>query len=596
MPEGRPKLLVITGPRVHAAEISAALGPHFDVRCVDPRRALDEIKSGRYQVIMAESDDFLPLERELVGQQSNMLLSALGEGVCLADGEGRVVWSNPRFSGYDSQLAARIGAVCRQAVRWMAEQSPENPQDGRNSPRGRRYDVASADGSRSYEVMVSPVVEGPADMAGGFVPRHVAAVVWDVTPVRRQQQKQAAIDSAGAELVRLDAEAIRKLHTGDRLRVLEEKIVRFAHDLLSFDHFAIRLIDERSNKLELVMSRGLPSAAMEVELLARREGNGISGFVAATGRSYICHDTNTDPRYVIGIEGCRSSLTIPLVMHGKTIGIFNVESSKPNAFTEEDRQYGEAFANHIALALHMLNLLVVERVETGQTVGHTVEDELKGPIAELSADIARLKKLSAGFDPAFVRLLDRVIGEVESLQRRVKDVTSGPQTVLGSEKALSDATVDPVIVGKRILVADDEPRIRQIIRDVLRSRGADVVICENGETAIAALTKIGPAGLSPAGPGNERSVGPSASGPSGPVRYDLLISDIKLPDRTGYEIFAEARKVHPTLPVILMTGFGYDPHHSIVRASQEGLQCVLFKPFQAERLIEEVHKALDKKL
>jgi DNA-binding NtrC family response regulator len=44
-----------------------------------------------------------------------------------------------------------------------------------------------------------------------------------------------------------------------------------------------------------------------------------------------------------------------------------------------------------------------------------------------------------------------------------------------------------------------------------------------------------------------------------------------------------------------MTGFGYDPHHSIVRASQEGLQCVLFKPFQAERLIEEVHKALSKR-
>jgi DNA-binding NtrC family response regulator len=46
------------------------------------------------------------------------------------------------------------------------------------------------------------------------------------------------------------------------------------------------------------------------------------------------------------------------------------------------------------------------------------------------------------------------------------------------------------------------------------------------------------------------------------------------------------------IPVILMTGFGYDPHHSIVRASQEGLQCVLFKPFQIDRLMEEVRKAL----
>jgi DNA-binding NtrC family response regulator len=41
-----------------------------------------------------------------------------------------------------------------------------------------------------------------------------------------------------------------------------------------------------------------------------------------------------------------------------------------------------------------------------------------------------------------------------------------------------------------------------------------------------------------------------------------------------------------------MTGFGYDPNHSIVRASREGLATVLFKPFKIEQLLEEVHKAL----
>jgi DNA-binding NtrC family response regulator len=48
----------------------------------------------------------------------------------------------------------------------------------------------------------------------------------------------------------------------------------------------------------------------------------------------------------------------------------------------------------------------------------------------------------------------------------------------------------------------------------------------------------------------------------------------------------------PQTPVILMTGFGYDPSHSIVRASQEGLQSVLFKPFQVDRLLAEARKAL----
>jgi DNA-binding NtrC family response regulator len=41
-----------------------------------------------------------------------------------------------------------------------------------------------------------------------------------------------------------------------------------------------------------------------------------------------------------------------------------------------------------------------------------------------------------------------------------------------------------------------------------------------------------------------------------------------------------------------MTGFGYDPSHSIVKARQQGLQTVLYKPFRADRLIEAVQQAL----
>ena len=41
-----------------------------------------------------------------------------------------------------------------------------------------------------------------------------------------------------------------------------------------------------------------------------------------------------------------------------------------------------------------------------------------------------------------------------------------------------------------------------------------------------------------------------------------------------------------------MTGFGWDPTHSIVKARQEGLQTVLYKPFRADRLMEAVEQAL----
>jgi FixJ family two-component response regulator len=46
--------------------------------------------------------------------------------------------------------------------------------------------------------------------------------------------------------------------------------------------------------------------------------------------------------------------------------------------------------------------------------------------------------------------------------------------------------------------------------------------------------------------------------------------------------------------VILITGFGYDPSHSIVRARKEGLAAVLMKPFKVKQLLDECRSALQR--
>ena len=74
--------------------------------------------------------------------------------------------------------------------------------------------------------------------------------------------------------------------------------------------------------------------------------------------------------------------------------------------------------------------------------------------------------------------------------------------------------------------------------------------------------------------------------------YSAALVDIRLPDLDGYETYKRLREVQPDVPIILMTGFGWDPSHSIVKARQEGLQTVLYKPFRADRLMEAVEQAL----
>ena len=44
--------------------------------------------------------------------------------------------------------------------------------------------------------------------------------------------------------------------------------------------------------------------------------------------------------------------------------------------------------------------------------------------------------------------------------------------------------------------------------------------------------------------------------------------------------------------MILITGFGYDPNHAIVRANRQGLAGVLFKPFKVDQLLDEARHAL----
>ena len=74
--------------------------------------------------------------------------------------------------------------------------------------------------------------------------------------------------------------------------------------------------------------------------------------------------------------------------------------------------------------------------------------------------------------------------------------------------------------------------------------------------------------------------------------YDVIIADIRLPDMTGYELLLKLQEIIDPVPLVLMTGFGYDPGHSIVKARQAGLPLygVLYKPFRLDQLLDTVER------
>jgi CheY-like chemotaxis protein len=519
-------------------------------------KAIDALRQDHFTAIFSDSADFLPLERALVSQQANLILNTIGEGVCIVDAEARCNWMNKKMQAWPAKVHEKIRRTCQEAFDlFTKQQSPQTP-DSPPTSRSKRY-VLNVDDQQYLEMIASPVINPAMQVV------QVVAVVWDATGTRRLQQKIDAIDRAGRELVRLESESLSKLNVGERLKLLEEKIIGFTRELMHFDHFAIRLLDRRSNKLEMVISAGLPNDALNIDLFAESEGNGISGYVAASGRSYICPDVERDPRYVFGLDQAKSSLTVPLTLHDRVIGIFNIESRQRAAFNEDDRQFAEIFGRYVAIALNILDLMVFERVSTSHTVADTVCSEVAGPLNDIMSDASSLIEEYIGHDELRQKL-QQILDNVTNIRRCLRQAAEGPNTVLGAGEIKGEQ--DPVLGGAEILVADDEPNIRATLSDVLRKYGANVTVATNGSDAVNQL--------------EARS-------------FALVVSDIKMPDKTGYEVFAAARKKYQTIPVILMTGFGYDPNHSIVRASQEGLQAVLFKPFKVEQLLAEVRKALN---
>ena len=527
--------------------------------------AIESLRHEHFDAIFSDSADFLPLERALVSQQANLILNTIGEGVCIVDGEARCNWMNKKMQAWPARVHETIRRTCQEAFELFRTQvSPGTPAETA-APllfnRSKRYALNIED-QQFLEMIASPVIAPDGQLV------QVVAVIWDATGTRRLQQKIDAIDKAGSELVRLEGDALSKLNVGQRLKLLEEKIIRYTRDLMHFDHFAIRLLDRKNKKLELVISVGLPPEAQSVELFAEAEGNGISGYVGATGRSYICPDVERDPRYVLGLDQAKSSLTVPLRLHDKVIGIFNIESRHRAAFNEDDRQFAEIFGRYVAIALNILDLMIVERVGTAHKVADDVCAEVAGPLNDIMSDASGLMEDYIGNDDLRCKL-QTILGNVQSIRKMLRQVAEGTNTTVLGAGDVKHQCEDPIIKGTHILVADDEPNLRTTISDVLRKYQATVTLAASGCEAIEKIENQTP--------GNE---------------FDLVISDIKMPDKTGYYVFAAVRRRDHVAPVILMTGFGYDPNHSIVRASQEGLQAVLFKPFKVEQLLVEIRKAL----
>jgi DNA-binding response OmpR family regulator len=105
----------------------------------------------------------------------------------------------------------------------------------------------------------------------------------------------------------------------------------------------------------------------------------------------------------------------------------------------------------------------------------------------------------------------------------------------------------------RILVVDDDFQMREMLGVILERKGYDVKTASDGKAALQLQRK---------------------------KPFDIVITDIIMPEKEGLETISELRRGYPQLKIIAISGGGsYEPEEYLELASQVGADRVLAKPF-----------------
>lgn len=554
---GKRKILVIADDQAAA---QSRFGDDCEVVCINnPVKALPYLGQGIDGVYVAAEHlhATLPVGKLL---QNERILECMPDGVVLLDSDNRIIWGNGRlreWCGRESVIDENFYAVLGSPEILGPDFCPFHTALATGAASSSTLRSAE---NKYYRVHAAPLIEAEGPV------RNLVVTIRDVTSEALQQQKLAAIHQAGIQLANLTPDELYSMAVDERIELLKQNILHYTQDLLNFDVVEIRLLDSKTGKLEPLLAEGMSPEAAGRELSAQPQGNGVTGFVAATGKSYLCEDTTEDPLYLEGARGAKSSLTVPLILHDEVIGTFNVESPEPGAFTDSDLQFLEIFSRDVAVSLNTLELLVAEKATTAAESVDAIHSAVALPVDEILNDAVNVMKLYIGHEPEIAERLQHILRNARDIKQLIQKVGQN----MAPATALPHPQEDrPKLRGLQVLVVDADESVRSAAHNLLERYGCVVEAAHDGGEAtymVRSLTE---------GDG-----------------YDVILSDVRLPDMTGYEFMLKLQDIMLHVPLVLMTGFGYDPGHSIVKARQAGLQSVLYKPFRLDQLLDTIEKTV----
>ena len=556
----RPKVLCLGGSHDTQVDLRKRFGEEVEVVDVSPARALSHLGSGDYIGIYADADHFAEVVDVARLVQNERILQGMPDGVVLLGDDNTVLWGNGRlreWTGRDDIVGANFYDVMGTPEILGPDFCPFQTALATSKPSGSTLRCFQ---NRYMRVHVAPVI-GPEG-----TPQHLVVSIREVTEEVLQQQKLSAIHQAGIELADLTTDEVAKMSMEERIELLRANILHCTQDVLHYNVVEIRMLDPQTRILEPVLAEGMTPEAANRVLHAGMVGNGVTGYVAATGKSYLCEDTSEDPLYLEGAAGARSSLTVPLMMHERVTGTLNVESPEPRAFSESDLQFLEIFARDVGMALNTLELLAAERATTAAASVEAIHSAVALPVDDILNDAVNVMERYIGHEPEVVQRLQQILRNARDIKQVIQKVGQS-MAPTEAQPGVVRCEPRPLLVGRRVLVVDADESVRSAAHALLERYRCIVETAHDGSEAQFMVRSL-----------------------SADQHYDAIIADIRLPDMSGFDLLLKLKDMLGVVPMALMTGFGYDPGHSIVKARQAGLKAVLYKPFRLDQLLEAVEQ------
>ncbi|MGD0914874.1 MAG: GAF domain-containing protein [Thermodesulfobacteriota bacterium] len=139
---------------------------------------------------------------------------------------------------------------------------------------------------------------------------------------------------------------------------------------------------------------------------------------------------------------------------------------------------------------------------------------------------------------------------------------------IGYEQEEAEKAIKPVQEGRlgRILVIDDEEAVRDILFQMLHTKGHEVVLAANGEEGIERFKKEG---------------------------FDLVFTDLGMPKISGWEVGKTIKGIDPKVPIAMITGWGMEVNRE--KMSESGIDLIVSKPFDFDQVIQLVSEVIQLK-